>query len=146
MRTTVQAWLPVPGLPRHAPGGRFLAGPIEWKWLVTAAACGAKALHVGIALWHLAFLTRSSEVKLTNKVLQELKVSRSQKSRALVEFERLGLVDVLRSKTRAPIVRLKNAPGRAVVRGEGAGTGPRARLAAESDRSLAEVGSKGVEA
>lgn len=115
MTSAGRSWTSVPGLPRHAPGERFLAGPIKWQWLVVAAACGTKALHVGVALWHLAFLTRSCEVKLTNKVLRELRVTRSQKSRALVAMERAGIIDVLRSAQRAPIVRLKNVPAGAVA-------------------------------
>lgn len=108
-------WSPIAGLPRHTEGERFLAGPIPWAWLAIAATCGTKALNVAIALWHLAFLTRSRDVKLSNKALQELRVSRSQKSRALVAMERAGIIDVLRSAQRAPIVRLKNVAAGAVA-------------------------------
>ena len=73
----------------------FLKGPVSWEWLVRAATCPGKALHVGVALWFHSGRTKSKRVRLTNTLLQSLGVSRWSKYRALEQLveARLVLVD-----------------------------------------------------
>ena len=90
--------------PRHRQGEKFLKGPIPWKWLTEAGKLTGHALHVGIALWHLRFLTRSRTVALSGKLLEELGVSRFAGYRALTALEEAGLVSVQRHRGRNPVV------------------------------------------
>ena len=54
----------VQSLPRHRRGERFLMGPIPWMWLQIAARQPGKALHVGMVLWQLAGMKRTSCVTI----------------------------------------------------------------------------------
>lgn len=86
-------------LPVSLPNGttaaaQYLRGPVPWAWLNTAAALPAKALHVGIALWFEAGRQRTRRVRLTNRLLARMKVSRWAKYRALDALERADLVQV----------------------------------------------------
>lgn len=72
----------------------FLKGPVSWAWLVRAATCPGKTLHVGVALWFHAGRTRSKRVRLTNTLLESLGVSRWSKYRALDQLARAGLAQV----------------------------------------------------
>lgn len=81
-------------------------GPIPWSWLVAASRCGAGAMSVAIVLWHLAFLNKTNRVSLTNARLQELGVSRSQKSRVLRAFREAGLISLVAEDRRSPVVEI----------------------------------------
>ena len=86
-------------LPVSLPNGttaaaQYLRGPVPWAWLNTAAALPTKALHVGIALWFEAGRQRTRRVRLTNRLLARMKVSRWAKYRALDALERADLVQV----------------------------------------------------
>src|SRR5688572_16893412 len=50
-------------VPRHAPGERFLKGPVPWSWLERAGLLPGRALHVGLALWLRAGMARSRTVQ-----------------------------------------------------------------------------------
>jgi len=96
-------------LPRHDRNKKekFLMGPIPWNWMVRAAHCPGKALAVGNMLWHLAGLRGGdAKVKLSNhRVLSEMNLSRSSKSRALDALEKAGLIERLNGGTNeAPVV------------------------------------------
>lgn len=92
--------------PRPKRGRKFLKGPVPMTWLNTAARQPGKALHVGIALWHLAGLQRSRTVTLSATVLRELGVARTSGYRALAALEAAGLVAVERHPGRCPVVAL----------------------------------------
>jgi hypothetical protein len=85
-----------PTPPRHKPGEKFLKGPIPWTWLAKAAHQPGKALHVAIALWFLAGITRKRTVALSGAVLQALGVNRHSGYRGLAALEQAGLVSVER--------------------------------------------------
>jgi DNA-binding MarR family transcriptional regulator len=100
--------------PRHQPGEKFLKGPIPMNWLNRAAGLPGKALHVGIALWHLAGLTRHvSTVSLSATVLRDMGISRTTGYRALAALEEAGLVRVERQPgrlSRVTILAIKAEP------------------------------------
>jgi hypothetical protein len=93
--------------PRHKPGEKFLKGPIPWTWLAKAAHQPGKALHVAIALWFLAGITRKRTVALSGAVLQALGVNRHSGYRGLAALEKAGLVSVVRPPGRLPVVTLQ---------------------------------------
>jgi hypothetical protein len=91
-------------LPRHRPQEWFLKGPIPGDWLQRAAALPGRALHVGLAVWHLAALERSDTGRLTSKQLARFGVKPDAARRGLTALERAGLVTVVRHPGRCPIV------------------------------------------
>lgn len=93
-----------PGPPRHKPGERFLKGPVPLIWLETAARLPGRSLHVGIALWYAAGLTRSRSVTLSNVSGARFGLDRNAKYRALDCLEGAGLIAVQRKLGRAPVV------------------------------------------
>ena len=95
--------------PRPRQGERFLKGPIPLPWLSAAAKLPGKSLHVGIALWYAAGLTRSRVVPLSNVGAQHFGLDRNAKYRALGWLESAGLVAVTRKLGRAPLVTIMEA-------------------------------------
>ena len=93
--------------PRHVQGQAFLKGPVPMSWLTCAARQPGKALHVGIALWFLAGLTKTAEVKLAQSLLAQLGVDRHAGYRGLRALETAGLVGVVRHRGRHPVVTLQ---------------------------------------
>lgn len=102
-------------LPTFAKGERFLKGPVQWEWLCQAAVLPGRALHVGIALWHLAAMRKSATVSLSRKVLGELGVQRQAGYRALKALETGGLVRVSRRPGQLSRVTLLGALPRLVL-------------------------------
>jgi hypothetical protein len=96
--------------PAHRPGDKFLKGPIPWKWIVLAAKQPGKALHVSLALWFLAGISKSRRIKLNNILLKTLGVTRYAKSRSLLSLEKAGLISVEQSKGKSPVVTLLDPP------------------------------------
>ena len=81
---------------------RFVKGPLQLEWIATAARLRGSALSVGIRLWFLAGLNRSSTVTLAG--MAEFGVTRWSAQRALKDLEQAGLVAVERRAGRKPIV------------------------------------------
>jgi hypothetical protein len=79
-------------IPHHRGGERFLKGPIPWTWLKIAARQPGKALHVGLVLWQLVGMKRSSCVTLNLSRLGTLGVSRYAGSRGLKALRAACLV------------------------------------------------------
>jgi hypothetical protein len=98
------ARVPTKRLPRHRKGQKFLRGPIPLSWLSAACRLGGKAVHVGLAIWFKAGLTRSREVPLSLSQGAEFGFDRFAGSRGLVALEQAGLVSVNRAPGRKPIV------------------------------------------
>jgi hypothetical protein len=96
--------------PRKRRYDRFLCGPVPLVWLSMAAKLSGKALHVGIALWYLAGVTKSFTVKLTRSTLTLFGVSRWSVSRNLRLLELAGLVTVERRKGKVPLVTIVEEP------------------------------------
>ena len=97
-------------LPIHKPGEKFLKGPSPWKWIVLAARQPGKALHVAIALWFLAGILKSRQVKINNIILKTLGVTRFAKHRSLSSLEQSGLISVQKFQGKSPVVTLLDPP------------------------------------
>ncbi len=89
---------------RPTKGEHFLKGPVPLLWLERAAKLPGKSLHVGIAVWYVAGLTRSCRVSLSNIAGHRFGLDRNAKYRALEWLEGAGLVAVERKLGRAPII------------------------------------------
>ena len=73
-------------------GQKFLRGPIPWVWLSVAARLPGKALHVGLAIWHLAGFKNTTTIELSRVPLKSLGVTRQAAYRGLKALEGAGLV------------------------------------------------------
>ena len=74
----------------------FLKGPIPMAWLNAAAKLPGKTLNVGIAIWWLSGMSKTTAFKLTRKALNQLGVSRGAALDALRRLEENGLILVKR--------------------------------------------------
>lgn len=103
-------------LPRHAAGELFLRGPIPFGWLEAASRCGGKALHVGLCIWHHAFMQKSGRVSVSmTRAAARMGFDRTTALRALKSLERAGLAELDCLPGRSPVVTLHwppVAPGR----------------------------------
>ena len=90
--------------PRPKAGEKYVRGPIPLDWLSRAAKLPGRSLHVSIALWFVAGLTRSREVPLSNLSSARFGLDRNAKYRALAWLEKAGLIAVERKLGRAPLV------------------------------------------
>jgi DNA-binding MarR family transcriptional regulator len=95
-----------PPPPRPAQGEKYLGGPIPITWLQTASQLSGKALHVAIALWFTAGLTKSRTVRVSRTLTRSFGMQPDSARRGLKQLERAGLVDVHRITGRSPIVTL----------------------------------------
>lgn len=92
-------------LPSPAKGEWFLKGPIPGDWLGRAAQMSGRSLHLGLAIWHLAFLEQTPTVSLTKRIRKRLGVEdKDAARRALAKLESAGLIRVERNSGRAPRV------------------------------------------
>lgn len=115
LRLVVGAVEARPGISTTARGGSrrrepFLKGPIPWAWLHRAGRLPGRALHVGLAVWHLSALQRSRRVRVNlTTVGSEFGVDRTTVGRALERLAQEGLVEVDRHDGRCPVVLLLDA-------------------------------------
>ena len=100
----------VDALPKHKKGEKFLMGPIPWNWIKKASSQKGKALHVGVAIWHLAFLGGCRTIKLSGKLLRGLGVSRHAGYRGLNLLEEARLITTERHLGRNPLVTILETP------------------------------------
>jgi hypothetical protein len=84
----------------------FIRGPIPLAWLNAAAKLPGKTLNVGLAIWWLAGMSKTTAFKLTGKSLDQLGVSRDAASDGLKRLEDNGLILVKRSPGQRPIVEI----------------------------------------
>ena len=75
-------------------------------WLNVAAKLPGKTLNVGLAIWWLAGMSKTTSFKITGKALDQLGVSRDAASDALKRLEEHGLILVKRSPGQRPAVRI----------------------------------------
>lgn len=94
-----------PSLPNIS--GKFLRGPIPWDWLTAAGQLPGRALHVGVAIWHLDGFERSGRVRLKPSTLRDLGVDRFSAYRGLKTLEDYKLISVIRRRGAAPLVTIK---------------------------------------
>jgi hypothetical protein len=95
--------------PRPRQGEKYLRGPIPLDWLSLAARLPGRSLHVAMALWFMAGLTRSRSVPLSNINGLRFGLDRNAKYRGLVWLEGAGLISVTRKLGRAPLVTIRDA-------------------------------------
>jgi len=79
---------------------------ISLSWICPASRLPGKALHVGVVLWHLAGVSRSSTVKLTRSWLRRFGIYHETGRRGLLALENAGLVRVDRRGKKSPCVTL----------------------------------------
>ena len=101
-------------------GVPFLKGPISMAWLNAAAKLPGKALNVGLAIWWLAGMSKTTAFKLTGKSLSQLGVSRDAASDGLKRLEDIGLILVKRSPGQRPTVQILPV-AQGVTKGENTG-------------------------
>lgn len=89
--------------PRRHNQGKFIRGPLPLDWLDRAAALPGRAFHVGVWLFYLKGVKRTSTVRLSGA---KFGLTRWTVQRGLHELERAGLVTVERSIGKAPLVTL----------------------------------------
>jgi len=87
----------------------FLAGPIPGEWLSVASTLPGKSLHVALAIWHLAGLTRSDVVRMSHAALRRFGVGRDAARVGLRRLESASLVFVNRQPGRSPVVSIRQA-------------------------------------
>ena len=83
--------------PRHKAG----------EWLRLAAREPGKTLHVAMALWYMAGLTKRRAIKLTGAQLKVFGVGRDAGRRSLDRLVGAGLVSVERKPGRCPVVTIQ---------------------------------------
>jgi hypothetical protein len=71
---------------------KFIKGPIPFQWMASANALGGKAGAVGLALWFLRGVKRSSEVSITREAMQLAGCQRKALYTALDRLEKAGLI------------------------------------------------------
>jgi len=75
-------------------------------WLNEAAKLPGKALNLGIAIWWLAGMSKTTAFKLTGRALDQVDISRDAASSALNRLEAQGLIRVQRSAGQRPTVEI----------------------------------------
>lgn len=80
--------------PRHKGKEPFLAGPIPWRWIVSAGQLPGCALHVGIVLWREATMKRKRTVRFCSSHLSDFRKSADTARRGLHALEAAKLVSV----------------------------------------------------
>jgi hypothetical protein len=95
--------------PRHVQ----VALPVPW--LERVAQLPGKALHVGVMLLYLVALRRSAEVRFSQSTLRRFHTSRDASYDALKRMSAAGLVRVVKTPGRSPVVTLLDTDGHAMV-------------------------------
>ena len=83
---------------------KFIKGPLPLDWFIIAAGLPCGATQLALVLWYLAGLKKSMTVSLPNKPLQEMKIGRNSKRRALKALEDARLIKVEQKKGSSPVV------------------------------------------
>jgi hypothetical protein len=83
---------------------RFLHGPVPLPWFKAAARLPGRSLHVGMVLWHVAGLSGSVSVHLSNTLCLRFGLDRNAKYRALRSLGDAKLVAVRCKRGRSPLV------------------------------------------
>lgn len=84
--------------------GKFIAGPIDVRWVCKASHLGVKALLVGLALWHLRGLRKADTFLVSNLMVRDWGIEPDAKRRALRTLEKAGLIRVQRRGKSSPLV------------------------------------------
>ena len=82
--------------------GRFLKGPISMAWIAAADAAGA--LMVGMCLWHLKGLNKTTTFKVSNVALAPWGINRERKARGLRKLAAADLIALEGRPNASPVV------------------------------------------
>jgi hypothetical protein len=91
-------------VPRHKGGEWFIKGPLPGPWVSQAARLPGRSLHVAMALWYLAGVKKSHQVKPTWRVWELFGLSPYAGHRGLTALEKAGLVEVEQTPGCCPVV------------------------------------------
>lgn len=92
---------PKPALRQHQKTW-FLRGPIPGPWLTAACGLGVNAIRAGLAIWHVARMSRSPSISLSAVVLERFCIARVDVG--LAELEAAGLISVVRQRGKRPSI------------------------------------------
>ena len=81
---------------------KYLAGPLPWDWIETAASLPGKSTHVLLVAWFQYKVGVSPHIKLSRKYLGELGVTAQASNRGVRALEKAGLLTVTRKRGRLP--------------------------------------------
>jgi hypothetical protein len=95
--------------PRHVQ----VALPVHW--LERVAQLPGKALHVAVVLVYLVAIKRSPEVRFSQATLRRFHTSRDASYDALRRLSAAGLVRIVKTPGRSPVVTLLDPDGHAMV-------------------------------
>jgi hypothetical protein len=73
---------------------RFLKGPIPLDWLTAATQLPGKAINVGIALWWIAGMSKTGELKLTRQAQLAFNISKDAERDGLRRLQKAGLIEL----------------------------------------------------
>ena len=94
----------------------FLKGPIPGRWLARVFGLpprsAGRALRVGLALWYLAGVKRSKQVRPNREAWQHFRLSADSGRRGLADLEGAGLVAVDRRAGCCPVLTLLDVGGK----------------------------------
>jgi hypothetical protein len=99
--------------------GAFLKGPVDWEWIVRAAALKKPALPIGLGLWREAGLQKdhflkdgrrhSKPIRVASRIRKKLRMSTSQASRGLRALADVGLISIVKGgRGRCQVVTITN--------------------------------------
>jgi hypothetical protein len=100
---------PVSRQQRRRRAGRFLKGPVPWRWLALALALPGKALAVGLMLWQLRGMTNRATVLFCLTRAEAEGIPTTTARRAISRLEAAGLVAVRRRPGRGLDVTILDA-------------------------------------
>src|SRR4051794_19139255 len=101
-----EAASPAPAVPKRRRGdrGRYLKGPVPWRWLARAMALRGKALAIGLMLWQLRGMARRDTVLFCLTRAEAEGIPTTTARRAIRALEGAGLVAVERRPGRGLVV------------------------------------------
>ena len=86
--------------------GKFIKGPIPANWMAEVYKLPASAIKIGLALWYVSGLKKSTTFRLTTKQLEDFYIDRQTKYRGLQHLEKAGLIEVKSQAGKNPTVTL----------------------------------------
>ncbi len=89
---------------------RFIRGPISFNWMQKANDLPGKAGAVGLALWFLKGVKRSSTFAVTAEAETLAKCSRQAFARSLAALAAAGLISVQPKKGARPTITIRDSP------------------------------------
>ena len=73
---------------------KFLKGPVPLDWLTAVTQLPGKAINVGIALWWIAGMSKTGELKLTRQAQLAFNISKDAERDALRRLQQAGLIEL----------------------------------------------------